>query len=194
MPARLVAPAAPATAPAAPPAERAYVHAFTAPLDASVGAPWPAALTTAVARLLTSGGRLVITVAVDPAPSRDIHQADETPSATELWSRPSSPSEPIARTSAREEPIAAVRRLAALGQPPLVRQAWAQAVPGLSARVLRRAVAAGVLRTTLRGTSRGHRAQLITAADLVDFLALCEMVAGGRVAPPAWYDHVSRTR
>jgi hypothetical protein len=97
-------------------------------------------------------------------------------------------------SAGREHPAVVLRRLADADAPPQTGRAWARAVPGLSARALGRAVTERVLAATPRGASRGHRARLIRAVDLAEFVRVCDLIETGRIEAPAWYDRVVRPR
>jgi hypothetical protein len=160
----------------------------TSPSGCAVAACAAAALATlaqAVRDLAraTDGYAITITITrvVDGARSRDTARGDGSAASS-------------ATRSPREHPAAAARRLAGDGAAPQTRKAWADAIPGISARALGRAISSGVLTSLPRGRSRGHRAQLIRAADLADFLDVCRRVESGRAAPPAWFTDVMRPR
>jgi len=70
---------------------------------------------------------------------------------------------------------------------------WAVRV-GVTGRELRRAVEYGTIPSRLRGTGKGHGAQVIEVSAIVEYLELRAAIAAGTASRPAWYEHVVRGR
>lgn len=78
------------------------------------------------------------------------------------------------------------------GSGPLKSAQWAERLPMVSAREIDRAISAGALTASPKGYGRDHAAIVVSATDMVDYLALCDAVQDGRRTPPTWWDEVRK--